>query len=253
VRLIDTHCHLNDSKAFPDPAATVAEARAAGVDRLIVVGVDEDSSRRALEIASSVDGVFAVVGWHPTSAAAYSRERLGAIEELLSHPKAVAVGEVGLDFYWDKSTPDQQYRCLRDHLELAERMGKPVVLHCRDANEELLAFLEGRERLRYLFHCFSGDAGHASRAVALGSYLGVDGPITYPKNVALRAIFADLPRDRIVVETDSPYMAPVPYRGQKNQPAWVADVNRELAATLGVAEEVCAALTTSNAERFFRI
>ncbi len=253
MRLIDTHCHLNDAKAFPDPAVTVAEARAAGVDRVIVVGTDEASSLRALEIASGIEGVYAVVGWHPTSAASYSSDRLVAIESMLSDPKVVAVGEVGLDFHWDKSTPLQQYLCLSDHLDLAARVGKPVVFHCRDANDELLAFLKSRAPLPYLFHCFSGDAGHAARAVELGAYLGVDGPITYPKNEALRSIFASVPRERIVVETDSPYMSPVPYRGQKNQPAWVVHVNRALATALGVTDEECAALTTANAERFFGI
>lgn len=253
MRLVDTHCHLNDAKAFPDPARTVEESREAGVDRLIVVGVDEESSRQAIEVAESHEGVFAIVGWHPTSAAAYESARLGAIEEMLEHPKVVAVGEVGLDFYWDKSTPEQQYRCLEDHLDLAERTGKPVVFHCRDANDELLTFLEGRAQVPYLFHCFSGDEGHAQRALALGALLGVDGPVTYPKNDALRAILADAPLERVVVETDSPYMAPVPFRGQRNRPAWVVYVNRALAATKGISEEECAAATTANAERFFGI
>lgn len=251
MRLIDTHCHLNDAKAFPNPSATVAEARGAGVDRLIVVGVDEESSRRALEIAEAHEGVYAVVGWHPTSAAQYSSERLGAIERMLASPKAVAVGEVGLDFYWDKSTPEQQYACLYDHLDLAVRTKKPVVFHCRDAYDELLAVVENRHLFPHLFHCFSGDFSHAERAVLHGALLGVDGPITYPKNDALRSLTATVPRDRIVVETDSPYMAPAPYRGQRNRPAWVVYVNRALAGALGVSEEDCAAMTTANAERFF--
>jgi TatD DNase family protein len=253
VRLIDTHCHLYDSKAFPDPAVAMREAAEAGVDRAIVVGIDEDTSRQALELAKTIPGVYAVVGWHPTSARRYIPESLSAIEEMLAHPRVVAIGEIGLDFYWDKSTPDEQYRCLTDHLELAERSGKPVVFHCRDANDELLTFLEGRTKLPYLFHCFSGDENHARRAVALGAYLGVDGPITYPKNDALRTIFTSVPRDRIVVETDSPYMAPIPYRGQKNRPAWVTYVNKALAASIGISESECAALTTANAERFFRL
>ena len=251
MRLFDTHCHLNDAKAFPDPAAAIEEARRAGVDRLAIVGVDEESSRRALEIAESHEGVYAIVGWHPTYAADYKDTK--AIEELLAHPKSVAIGEVGLDFYWDKSTPEQQYRCLEDHLDLAAEAKKPVVFHCRDANDELLTFLEGRAAHAYLFHCFSGDQSHAERAVALGAVLGVDGPITYPKNDALREIFASLPPDRIVVETDSPYMSPVPYRGKPNRPERVVHVNRALAMARGVSEEECAALTTSNAMRFFGV
>jgi len=253
VPLIDTHCHLNDERAFPDPEAVVAEAREAGVDRLIVVGIDTESSRSALALAERFDGVFAVVGWHPTSAAAFSESELSAIEAMLTHPRVVAVGEIGLDFYWDKSTPEQQHACLEAQLDLAARHGKPVVFHCRDANDELLSFLEARPVQPYLFHCFSGDAGHAARALALGAYLGVDGPITYPKNEAMRAMFGELPRDRVVVETDAPYMAPVPYRGKPNRPAWVAHVAAMLASVWGVSDKECASTTTENAERFFRL
>jgi TatD DNase family protein len=251
VRLIDTHCHLNDAKAFPDVTATIGEARSAGVDRMIVVGIDTESSRQALEIAEAHEGVFAIVGWHPTSAALYTPNDLKEVEAMLSSPKAVAVGEIGLDFYWDKSTPEQQYACLTDQLELAARVGKPVVFHCRDANDELLGFLEGREKLPYLFHCFSGDESHARRALKLGALLGVDGPITYPKNQAQRDLFASLPHDRVVIETDSPYMAPVPFRGKPNRPAWVVHVNTALAECWGVSAEECARITTENAERFF--
>ena len=251
--LIDTHCHLNDAKAFPDPAEAVQEANEAGIERMVVVGVDEESSRRALEIAESIDCVYAVVGWHPTSVGSYTRKSLDRIEEMYSHSKAVAIGEVGLDFYWDKTTPEEQYACLADHLDLAARLDAPVVFHCRDANNELLDFLDKREPLAYLFHCFSGDAGQAQRAVKLGAYFGVDGPITYPKNDALREIFASLPVDRILIETDSPYMSPVPYRGKRNRPAWVAHVNDKLAEVLGMSVEECSALTTANAERFFRL
>lgn len=251
MRLIDTHCHLNDAKAFPDVDATLVAAAEAGVDRVIVVGIDTESSRRALELAESHEGVFAVVGWHPTSAAAFSDSELQAIEMMLASPKAVAVGEIGLDFYWDKSTPEQQYACLTAQLDLAKSVGKPVVFHCRDANDELLAFLESRPVIPYLFHCFSGDSGHAARALALGALLGVDGPLTYPKNDALRSLMADVPRDRVVIETDSPYMSPVPFRGKPNRPDWVVHVNEALAGCWGVSVEECAQLTTANAERFF--
>lgn len=251
--LIDTHCHLNDLKAFPDPAEAVREAQEAGVERMIVVGVDEESSRLALSIAESIDCVYAVVGWHPTSCGSYTRESLDVIEEMYSHPKAVAIGEIGLDFYWDKTTPEEQYACLTDHLDLALRLDAPVVFHCRDANDELLDFLEKRERQPFLFHCFSGDAKHAQRAVKLGAYFGVDGPITYPKNEAQREIFASLPTDRILIETDSPYLTPVPYRGKRNRPAYVAYVNEKLAEVLGMSAEECGEMTSANADRFFRL
>lgn len=253
MRLIDTHCHLNDTKAFPDPAATVEEAKRAGVEQLVVVGVDEQTSRAALGLADRFEGVYAVVGWHPTSAASYRPVDIKAIEEMLGHPKAVAVGEIGFDFYWDKSTPEEQERCLCDHLELAARVAKPVVFHCRDAYDELLEYLERSPPLKYLFHCFAGNATHAKRAMALDAYFGFDGPITYPKNDSLREIARSLPRDRIVIETDSPYMAPVPHRGKLNKPAWVAFVNDALAAAIGATPQECATTTSANAARFFGI
>lgn len=251
--LIDTHCHLNLPGKFPDPAAEIAHAQAEGVERFVVVGVDADTSRRALELADEFDSVFAVVGWHPTSADGCDVAGLAAIREMLAHPKAVALGEIGLDFYWDTTTPVQQHRCLRAQLDLARKLGKPIVFHCRDAWDALLEVLEDEPPQPYLFHCFSGDAAQASRCLALGGVLGFDGPLTYRKNDALREVAAAAPADRIVVETDSPYLSPEPHRGKPNRPAHVRLVNAALAAVRGISEDECAALTTANAERFFRL
>jgi TatD DNase family protein len=249
--LIDTHCHLNDAKAFPDPASALAEAREAGVERVIVVGVDAEDGRRALKLADQFEEVYAIVGWHPNYTSSYTDAGLREIEAMLLHPKVVALGEIGLDFHWQYATLEQQRKALFDQLDLAARMGKPVVFHCREAYPALLDILESRPVHPYLFHCFAGDESDAARAVALGCYFGVDGPITYKKSTQLREIFASLPRGRIVVETDSPYMSPEPLRGKPNKPANVALVNAGLAAALGISAEDCAALTTENAKRFF--
>lgn len=251
--LIDTHCHLNDAKAFPDVAASLAQAQSARVDRVIVVGTDAEDSKRALELADRYEGVYAIIGWHPNYTAKYTPEGLKEIEEMISHPKAVAIGEIGLDFRWHYATREQQDRALFDQLDLAASTGKPVVFHCREAYPALLEILEDRPILPYLFHCFAGDQSEAARCVDMDCYFGVDGPITYKKSVQLREIFRALPRERIVVETDSPYMSPEPFRGKPNSPANVALVNAGLAITLGITAEECAALTTGNAEKFFRI
>lgn len=251
MRLIDTHCHLNDDQDFPDPAAAIQEAADAGVDRLIVIGVDTETSETAVELADRFEGVYAAAGWHPGNALEYQTHELKRIEELLTHPKCVALGEIGLDFYRDHSTPKDQYQCLREQLELAESSGKPVVFHCREAYPELLDILEKQKPHPWLFHCFSGNAEHAQRAVDLGCMFGVDGPITYPKSDDLRSIFQRLPQDRILIETDAPWLAPVPYRGKRNRPAWITYVNEQLAEVLELTPEQCAALTTANAERFF--
>jgi TatD DNase family protein len=251
--LIDTHCHLNDSKAFPDPAAAVREARDAGVGRLIVVGVDAEDSSSAIRLADQFENVYAIVGWHPNYTAKYTADELGRLRESLKHPKVVALGEIGLDFHWQYATLEQQERALFDQLTLAEEAGKPVVFHCREAYPHLLDILERQPRLPFLFHCFAGDADAAARAVALDCYFGVDGPISYKKSTALREIVKGLPRDRIVVETDSPYLSPEPLRGKPNHPANVALINDALAACLEISPEACAELTTRNAERFFRL
>lgn len=252
MRLVDTHCHLNDVKAFPDPGEAVAEAMAAGVDRLIVVAVDNEWSRLALEISDQQEGVFAVVGWHPSHSAEFKASDIRIIRKMAGHPKCVAIGEVGLDFYWDHATWEQQEICLHLHLDLAEEMGKPLVFHCRDAYPELLTILEERRpQTKMLFHCFSGTEEEADRALALGCWLGVDGPLTYPKNEATRSLFARLPKDKVLIETDAPWMAPVPFRGKRNRPAWVVHVNEALAGCWNMTPEESAAITTANAEEFF--
>ncbi|MEA2554666.1 MAG: TatD DNase family protein [Fimbriimonadaceae bacterium] len=251
--LIDTHCHLNLADAFPDPAAAIKEAKDNGVGRMIVIGIDIPTSRRALEIADANDGVYAVAGVHPNSAAEYYPEHLREIEEMLKHPKVVAIGEIGLDYHWDHASRDEQAAALLDQLDLAHATGKPVVFHCREAYSDLLAVVEARNPSKWLFHCFSGSEEDARRAMALDAYFGVDGPITYPKAGDLRSVVAKLPKDRLVVETDAPYLSPEPFRGKPNKPANVRFVNAALAACLGIGEEECAALTTANAERFFGI
>jgi len=251
--LIDTHCHINFPDKFPDPAAVVEEAKAAGVTRMIAVGCDPESSCQAVELAEQFKAVYAVVGWHPTYTKDYTRASLDEIEQMLSHPKVVALGEIGLDFHWDYATPEQQYAALSDQLELAKRTQTPIVFHCREAYPQLLDILELRQPHPYLLHCFAGDLADAARAVRLGAMFGVDGPITYKNGQQLRDTIRQIPHDRLVVETDSPYMPPVPFRGQANKPAYVALVNAGLAAALGTTPEACAELTTRNAERFFRL
>lgn len=252
MRLVDTHCHLNDAKAFPNPSEAIEEARAAGVDRMIVVAVDNEWSQIALELSDQFEGVFAVVGWHPSHSAEYKASDIEVIRSMAAHPKCVAIGEVGFDFYWDYATRQQQEDCLHPQLDLAEELGKPLVFHCRDAYPDLLRLLEDRRpQTKMLFHCFSGTEADAERALALDCWFGVDGPLTYPKNEEGRSLFARLPRNRVVIETDAPWLAPVPYRGKGNRPAYVVHVNNALAACWGVTPEESAAITTANAESFF--
>ncbi len=252
MRLVDTHCHLNDVKAFPDPAEAVALAKAAGVEKLIVVAVDNEWSQIALDLSDQFGEVYGVAGWHPSHSAEFRSEDIEVIRQMAAHPKCVAIGEVGFDFYWDHATRQQQEECLHPHLDLAEELGKPLVFHCRDAYPDLLRLLEDRRpQTKMLFHCFSGNEEEADRALALGCWFGVDGPLTYPKNEAGRTLFARLPKEKVLLETDAPWLAPVPYRGRPNHPAYLVHINQSLADCWGISPEKTASITTANAEAFF--
>ncbi len=250
--LIDTHCHLNDDKAFPDPRAEIDAALAAGVERLIVVGTGPKDWERAVAMAEAFSEVWAIVGWHPNYTAEYDPSSLVRLKELLGHPRVLALGEIGLDYHWDYADRTIQYTALRDGLDLAAELGKPVVFHAREAYSDLLDVLEKRPPHPYLFHCFAGNAEEGARAVALGAKFGVDGPVTYSKAEELREVLRSLPFENLVVETDAPYMSPVPYRGKPNRPAHVREVTQGLAKALGRPFEEVAARTTATARAFFR-
>jgi len=251
--LFDTHCHLNLEEHFPSPEQEIRLAHESGVERLCVVGIDVASSRRALELAKSYQGVYAIVGWHPSGANEFSPKAIDDLERLAGDPNCVAVGEIGLDFHWKTATFEEQKSCLDAQLDLARRLGKPVVFHCREAYPELLAALESRDPWPYLFHCFSGSADDLGRALRLGAKLGVDGPVTYPKATDLRKLLARSPRDAWVLETDSPYLSPVPFRGKPNRPAHLRWVAQEVARVWRADFEEVAEQTTRTACEFFGI
>ncbi|HEY0867736.1 MAG TPA: TatD family hydrolase [Fimbriimonas sp.] len=249
--LIDTHCHLHDVESFPDPGEEIRKAREAGVERIVVVGVQPSDWTAAVALADRHEEVYAVVGWHPNYTAAYERGSLEGLAEFLRHPKVLALGEIGLDYHWDYAPPSIQRQALDDQLELARDLSVPVVFHAREAYSDLLDALEAFGPHPFLLHCFAGEEEDARRGAALGCYFGIDGPLTYKKADDLRRIVGTLPRDRVVLETDSPYMAPVPFRGKKNTPAYVACVNQALARLWSVPAETSAQVTTENAIRFF--
>ena len=253
--LIDTHCHLNFPDSFPDLEGEIQEAKSAGISKMITIGCDLTSSQLSVNLAASHDELFSVVGWHPNSASTYDPSGLAKIRELACKPKVVAIGEIGLDYHWDFATRDQQFVCLRDQLQLAEEIGLPVVFHCRDAYNDLLDLLESINwNLNgMLFHCFSGDEEQAKRVCALGAYIGVDGPVTFPKSIALRELLDWFPKDRVVLETDSPYLSPHPFRGKPNRPAYLTFVNQAVARCWRISPEESAQITSNNAERFFKL
>ena len=251
--LVDTHCHLDLEQFDADRDEVLERARQAGVGRILVPATDLASSRRALALAERYSEVRAAVGVHPSDTADFTAETLAELRDLARHPKVDAIGEIGIDMYWRKVTLEIQQQAFRAQLELAGEVGRPVIIHDREAHAEVMAGLrEAAPPAGAVLHSFSGDATMAELALAAGYYLGVDGPLTYKKNEALRAIFAAAPLDRILIETDAPYLTPQPRRGRRNEPAFVAFVADKLAEVRQAAPEQIAKATTANAARLFR-
>jgi TatD DNase family protein len=247
--VVDTHCHL--FLMDQEPAVAVEAARAAGVDRLICVGVDVETSERSLEIASGLEGVFASAGVHPHDADGFDDEAAARVEELLREPRVIGVGECGLDWFRMHSERDAQFATLRAHVELANSIGKPMIVHVRDAWEDALRVLDEGSAELVVIHCFTGDADIARECVRRGYWLSFAGNVTYPKNGHMREAAAVVALDRILVETDSPFLAPQRLRGSDNVPQNALLTLAELATVREEPVELLAEATTANAEKAF--
>jgi TatD DNase family protein len=247
--MFDTHCHLFMMEG--DPASTVAEAKDAGVDGLVCVGIDSESSRRSRELADGLPGVFATAGVHPHSADEFDAAAGSAIEELLHDPRVVGVGETGLDYFRLLSPVEDQQRVLRAHCGLGRESGKPLVVHTRDAWEDVMRILEEERVERVVLHCFSGDAAGAREAAARGYYCSFAGIVTYPKNGHLLEAAAEVPAGLLLVETDSPFLPPQALRGKENSPANVRHVVEALAGARGQEPSEVAEMTSANARKAF--
>lgn len=254
VMLIDSHCHLDLPHFEADRAAVIERAWAAGVTRLVTIGTGLPSSRAALALAERYEGLYAAVGVHPHEAKDFDDTTLTELEALAQHPKVVAIGEIGLDFYRDWSPRDAQARAFEAQLDLATRLGLPIIVHDREAHAAVLATLRAQRKrpgVRGVLHSFSGDTEVAQAVLALGLYLGFTGPVTFPKAADLRTVVATVPLERLLIETDAPYLTPQPYRGQRNEPAYVRYVAEGIAAIKGLSFEAVAEQTTANAEALF--
>jgi TatD DNase family protein len=246
---VDTHCHL--FLMNHEPADVVESARAAGVDRLVCVGIDAETSLRALELADSLPGVLATAGMHPHDASGFDRASSARIEELLHDPRVIAVGECGLDYYRMLSPREDQARALRAHVAMSNETGKPMVVHVRDAWPDVMRILQEGGADRVVLHCFSGDEQIARESVARGYWVSFAGNVTYQRNVHLRRAAAAVSADRILVETDSPFLAPQTMRGNPNEPANVMITLAELGRARGESLEEMVALTRANAHAAF--
>ncbi|MCB8959484.1 MAG: TatD family hydrolase [Ardenticatenales bacterium] len=255
--LIDTHCHLDFDRFDEDRDEVVARARAAGVNRIIVPAIDPSNFAKVIGLTEQYDGVYAAIGVHPNATAGWEDGWLAQIRALAAHEKVVAIGEIGLDYYWDRSPKEVQHHAFSAQLALAAELDLPVIVHNRDSSDDVVRLLAesplaGRERPGVL-HSFSAPPATAEAVLALGFYLGFTGPLTFKKADDLRAIAAKVPLDRLLVETDAPFLAPQPYRGKRNEPAYVAEVAERLAAIHLKYTTEMAAITTANAERLFQL
>ena len=251
--LVDSHAHLELEPLAHDVDAVMRRATDAGVAAVVTVGIDLEDAKNALEIADRFDNVFASVGFHPHNAKQVRESLMYDMEKLASHPKVVAYGEIGLDFFRDHSPHSVQRTIFNDQLQLAKDLSKPVVIHLRDAYEEGLTILEKYAPFPAggVIHCFSGDENDAGRAIDLGFHVSVPGTVTYKKNDRLRAIVGELPEDRILLETDCPFLSPEPKRGKDNEPANIAYTAKTVAKERGVSAQDLARVTSLNAKRFF--
>lgn len=259
--LIDTHCHLDFEAYAADLDAVMTRAAENGITRVITPAINIESGAAAIALAEKYQGVYAAVGFHPNDTADFSRERLPSLKAQTEHPKVVAVGEIGLDYYRDWSPRAKQHEAFEAQLALAAEAGLPVIIHNREASEDVLAVLANwvptlpdslRERPGVL-HSFSAPRAAAEKALSLGFYLGFTGPITFKNAHDLRIVAAVVPLDRLLIETDGPFLTPHPYRGQRNEPAYVRFVAERLAELRNTTLADMARITTTNAERLFNL
>jgi TatD DNase family protein len=250
--LIDTHAHLTDTRFDADRPDAVKRAAAAGVSRIIEIACEPASWPKALELAASNQGITCAVGLHPQEAKLWNPGTGEELKRLAAMPLVSAVGETGLDYHYENSPRQKQKEVFELHIELALEAGKPLIIHCREAYEDLLAVLNGA-RCRGVVHCFSGDARQAEAFLALGLYLGIDGPVTYPKSHELKKAVEAVPSDRILLETDSPYLPPQPHRGQRNEPAYLGLIAEEVARIKGLSREELETAAEKNARLLFNL
>jgi TatD DNase family protein len=251
VTFVDTHCHLDDEQFAGDLEAVLERAQAAGVARMMAIGTGGGPAdlETAIRLADCYPFFYATVGVHPHDAAKATPETFDRLRDLLPHPKVLAVGEIGLDYHYDFSPRDVQRAVFIRQLELAREAEKPIVIHTREAWADTVQILRENYIGAGIFHCFTGGPAEAREAVDLGFHLSFGGVLTFPKTDNVREAARIVPAARLLVETDAPYLAPVPHRGKRNEPAFLIETARKLAAIRGISPQELAAVTTLNFER----
>ncbi|MDF0727845.1 TatD family hydrolase [Cytobacillus sp. S13-E01] len=253
--LIDTHTHLNAEQFEEDLEEVIDRAKLAGVSTMVVVGFDRATITKAIELADTYEFIYATIGWHPVDAIDMTDADLNWIEELAAHPKVVALGEMGLDYYWDKSPKEIQKEVFRKQIALAKKVKLPIVIHNRDATADIVDILmeEKASEVGGIMHCFTGSKEIAKQCIDMNFYISFGGPVTFKNAKQPKEVAAEIPLERLLIETDCPYLTPHPFRGKRNEPSYVKLVAEQIAELKGVAFEELAQKTSDNARRLFDI
>lgn len=252
--LFDSHAHLDDERFADEQSEIIARAAAAGVTGILNAGADMDSSARAVKLAKEYPNVYAAVGMHPHDARLMVNDDYEQLAAWTADPKVVAIGEIGLDYYYDHSPREIQKKVFIRQLDVACQTGKPIIIHDRDAHGDILAIVKNEGKgIAGVFHCFSGSVEMMKEVLKLGFYVSIAGPVTFPKSVKLKEVAAAVPLDRLLVETDCPYLTPHPHRGKRNEPAFVRLVAEEVARLRNMELEALAEATTANVKRLFSL
>lgn len=252
---IDTHVHLNADQYDGDLQEVINRAIEAKVEKMIVVGFDRKTIERAMQLIETYDFIYAVIGWHPVDAIDCTDEDLLWVEQLASHPKVVGIGETGLDYYWDKSPKEIQKYWFRKQIELAKKLQLPIIIHNRDATGDVIEILKEEDAAKVggIMHCFGGSVETARQCIQMNFMISLGGPVTFKNARQPKEVAKEIPLEHLLIETDAPYLAPHPYRGKRNEPAFVTLVAEEIARQKDISVEEVARQTTVNAKRFFQI
>jgi len=255
TKLFDTHAHLDAPQFDEDREEMIARAREAGVELIVNIGFDRQTIPTTMELAEKYDFIYAAVGWHPVESIYMQEEDLGWIESLCSHPKVVAIGEIGLDYHWDTSPKDVQQKVFRQQIALAKKVKKPIIIHNRDAHADIIKILkeEGAAEVGGIMHCFSGSWEIAKQCLDMNFYISFGGPVTFKNAKVPKEVLKNVPLERLLIETDCPYLTPHPYRGKRNESAYVALVAETAAQIKEISLEELAQITMQNGKNCFRI
>lgn len=253
--LFDTHVHVNARQFFEDREETIQRAFDAGVEYMVVVGFDRETIPLAIEIAEQYETIYAAVGWHPVDAVDMVDDDLTWIKQLAAHPKVVAIGEMGLDYHWDKSPKEIQKEVFRKQIKLAKEVNMPIIIHNREATEDIIEILkaENASEVGGIMHCYNDSVDYVQACLDMNFYISLGGPVTFKNATMPKEVAVEVPLDHLLVETDAPFLAPHPNRGKRNEPAYVKLVAEKIAELRGMRLDELSEITTKNAFSLFHI